>query len=45
MARTPGGLIRKAGVMAVVIKGGDVSVNDHVRTELPIAPHEALKPV
>ena len=45
LERTPGGLIRKAGVMAVVIKGGDVSVNDHVRTELPIAPHEALKPL
>jgi MOSC domain-containing protein YiiM len=45
LERTPGGLIRKAGVMAIVVQGGHVSVDDHVRTELPTAPHEALKPV
>ncbi len=45
LERTPSGLIRKAGVMAIVVKGGAVGVNDHVGTELPIAPHEALKPV
>jgi MOSC domain-containing protein YiiM len=39
------GLIRKAGIMAVVIEGGDVSVGDEVRVTLPSSGHEPLKPV
>ena len=39
------GLIRKAGVMAVVLESGDVSVGDEVRVTLPASNHEPLKPV
>ncbi len=40
-----GNLIRKAGVMAVVIEGGVVRAGDKIAIELPAAPHQALKPV
>ena len=40
-----GNLIRKAGVMGIVLMGGEVSVNDVIRVELPPEPHESLKPV
>ena len=40
-----GNLIRKAGVMGIVLTGGEVSVNDVIRVELPPEPHESLKPV
>jgi MOSC domain-containing protein YiiM len=40
-----GNLIRKAGVMAVVIAGGDVRVGDRIAVEPPAPPHSALKPV
>lgn len=40
-----GGLIRKAGVMAVVIEGGPVRPGDAIRVELPVEPHRALAPV
>ena len=40
-----GGLIRKAGVMAIVLKGGDVRPGDAIEVELPSAPHRALEPV
>lgn len=40
-----GELIRKAGVMAIVIAGGDVAVGDAIRVELPSGAHERLKPV
>jgi MOSC domain-containing protein YiiM len=40
-----GNLIRKAGVMAVVILGGDVHANDSIRVELPDEPHTPLVPV
>jgi len=40
-----GGLVRKAGVMAVVLAGGDVLPGDRVHVELPPAPHRALEPV
>jgi MOSC domain-containing protein YiiM len=40
-----GNLVRKAGVMGVVLRDGDVHVNDGIRVELPPEPHEALKPV
>jgi MOSC domain-containing protein YiiM len=40
-----GNLIRKAGVMAIVIEGGTVRPGDAIGIELPGAPHQALKPV
>jgi len=40
-----GGLVRKSGVMAVVLAGGDVLPGDGVHVELPPAPHRALEPV
>jgi MOSC domain-containing protein YiiM len=40
-----GALVRKAGVMAVVVAGGDVTAGDRVDVELPAAPHRPLEPV
>ncbi|HWC27640.1 MAG TPA: MOSC domain-containing protein [Solirubrobacteraceae bacterium] len=40
-----GGLVRKAGVMAVVMAGGAVVRGDRIAVELPAAPHRALEPV
>lgn len=40
-----GNLIRKAGVMAVVIAGGPIRPEDSIRLELPPEPHQSLKPV
>ena len=37
-----GGLIRKSGVMAVVLAGGDVRPGDAIAIELPPLPHVAL---
>jgi MOSC domain-containing protein YiiM len=37
-----GGLVRKAGIMAVVLAGGDVRPGDAVRVELPPEPHAPL---
>lgn len=37
-----GGLIRKSGVMAVVIAGGDVRPGDAISVDLPALPHTAL---
>lgn len=45
LERTSTGLIRKAGIMAVVVTSGDVSVNDNISVELPLTPHDALKAV
>lgn len=42
---TDGNLIRKAGVMAVVIRGGDIRVDDPIRIRLPEGPARPLKPV
>jgi len=39
------GLIRKAGVMGVVVAGGEIAGGDLIRIELPDGAHEALKPV
>jgi MOSC domain-containing protein YiiM len=39
---TDGRLVRKAGVMAVVLPGGRVRPLDPVRVELPLAPREVL---
>lgn len=40
-----GNLVRKAGVMAVVIAGGLVRSGDDILVELPPAPHRSLEPV
>ncbi len=40
-----GNLIRKAGVMSVVLAEGDVRPGDAVRVELPDGPHQPLRPV
>ncbi len=40
-----GGLVRKAGVMAIVVVGGRVHVGDAIRVELPLPPHTPLAPV
>jgi MOSC domain-containing protein YiiM len=40
-----GKLIRKAGVMSVVVADGDVHPGDVIRIQLPNAPHRALEPV
>ena len=45
LERTPEGLIRKAGVMAIVITSGDVTLGDPMHIALPAPPHERLKPV
>lgn len=40
-----GRLIRKAGIMGVVVEGGEVRPGDAVRVELPPEPHRTLEPV
>lgn len=40
-----GNLVRKAGVMAVVLVGGPVRPGDPVTVELPAPPHRRLQPV
>jgi MOSC domain-containing protein YiiM len=40
-----GDLIRKAGVMAIVLADGMVRPGDSIRVTLPEAPHRALRPV
>jgi MOSC domain-containing protein YiiM len=40
-----GQLVRKAGVMGIVLVGGDVRVGDAIAVELPLPPHESLRPV
>ena len=40
-----GNLVRKAGVMGIVLSTGDVHVNDVIRVEFPPEPYESLKPV
>lgn len=40
-----GNLIRKAGVMAVVITGGAVRPDDPITVETPPEPHQPLQPV
>ena len=40
-----GELIRKAGIMSIVLAGGDVRPGDAIRAELPLAPHHPLAPV
>ncbi len=46
LGRDPqGGLVRKAGVMAIVVEGGEVGAGDRIVVELPSPPHRALVPV
>lgn len=40
-----GALVRKAGVMAVVRRGGEVRAGDAIVVQLPSLPHNALAPV
>ena len=40
-----GNLVRKAGVMAVVVAGGEVRPGDQIEVELPARPHQPLAPV
>ena len=40
-----GNLVRKAGVMAIVLAGGDVRPGDAISVELPAEPHRPLEPV
>jgi MOSC domain-containing protein YiiM len=37
-----GSLIRKAGIMSIVLTGGDVRPGDPIRVELPSGPHRLL---
>ena len=37
-----GNLIRKSGVMGIVVAGGDVSPGDSIRIEMPPEPHKPL---
>lgn len=40
-----GGLVRKAGIMAVVVTEGHVRPGDSIRVDLPSTPHRRLEPV
>ncbi len=40
-----GGLVRKAGVMGVVLSDGEVAVGDRIQVDMPALPHQALVPV
>jgi MOSC domain-containing protein YiiM len=40
-----GELIRKAGVMAIVVADGEVRPGDRILVELPEEPHRPLKPL
>jgi MOSC domain-containing protein YiiM len=40
-----GVLTGRAGIMAIVVQGGDVKPGDAITVELPPEPHKALKPV
>ena len=40
-----GNLIRKAGIMGVVLEGGEVRPGDPIRVEVPPEPHHPLAPI
>lgn len=42
MRDTNGALVRKAGIMSIVHRGGPVRVGDVIRLELPSEPHQRL---
>lgn len=44
--RDPDGkLLRKSGIMAIVVSGGEICAGSSIVVELPPMPHEALQPV
>lgn len=45
LERKPSGLVRKSGVMAIVLASGEVRPDDPIAIALPPLPHEPLKPV
>jgi hypothetical protein len=45
LQRADGNLIRRAGVMAIVLRDGDVRPGDPIEISLPVGPHEGLRPV
>lgn len=40
-----GHLVRKAGIMSIVVTGGDIRPGDPIAVELPPSPHRQLEPV
>ncbi|MFI9816004.1 MOSC domain-containing protein [Saccharothrix variisporea] len=40
-----GNVVRRAGIMSIVLVGGEVRPGDPIRVELPAAPHTPLQPV
>src|SRR5712692_93912 len=40
-----GNLVRKAGIMGIVLTGGEISEGDAITIELPPLPHQPLAPV
>ncbi len=40
-----GRLVRKAGIMGIVVAGGDLRPGDAIRVDLPQPPHRPLQPV
>ena len=40
-----GALIRKAGIMSIVLAGGERAAGDPIAVELPAGPHRPLEPV
>jgi MOSC domain-containing protein YiiM len=40
-----GHLVRKAGIMGIVLLGGEVRPKDLIRVELPAGPHRRLERV
>jgi MOSC domain-containing protein YiiM len=40
-----GALVRKSGVMSIVLAGGDVTIGDTIEVEFPAEPRRALEPV
>jgi MOSC domain-containing protein YiiM len=40
-----GNVIRKAGIMGIVLAGGEVRAGDVIAVELPAPPHRRLEPV
>jgi len=38
-----GNIVRKAGIMSIVLTGGDVHAGDTIRVELPPEPHQPLQ--
>ena len=40
-----GQLVRKSGIMGIVLKGGAVSINDEIVVKRPPKPFQKLEPV